>query len=78
MVQTSFSDANILNIFSGGSLLPGHTVLKKTGRKTPHYTSFSSMEFHYFFFPLAFCLFMDQSINTKISIILPLMSKENK
>ena len=26
MVLTSFSDANILNIFSGGSLLPGHTV----------------------------------------------------
>ena len=26
MVKTSFSDANILNIFSGGSLLPGHTV----------------------------------------------------
>ena len=26
MVYTSFSDSNILNIFSGGSLLPGHTV----------------------------------------------------
>ena len=26
MVYTSFSDANIFNIFSGGSLLPGHTV----------------------------------------------------
>ena len=26
MVLTSFTDANILNIFSGGSLLPGHTV----------------------------------------------------
>ena len=26
MVKTSFSDTNILNIFSGGSLLPGHTV----------------------------------------------------
>ena len=28
MVETSFSDENILNIFSGGSLLPGHTVCK--------------------------------------------------
>ena len=27
MMKTSFSDANILNVFSGGSLLPGHTVL---------------------------------------------------
>ena len=27
MVYSSFADANILNIFSGGSLLPGHTVL---------------------------------------------------
>ena len=27
MVKTSFSDANIINIFSGGSLLPGHTVI---------------------------------------------------
>ena len=26
MVETTFSDANILNILSGGSLLPGHTV----------------------------------------------------
>ena len=26
MVLTSFSDANISNNFSGGSLLPGHTV----------------------------------------------------
>ena len=26
MVLTLFSDANTLNIFSGGSLLPGHTV----------------------------------------------------
>ena len=26
MVWTSFSDANILNIFSAGSLLPGYTV----------------------------------------------------
>ena len=26
MVQTSLSSANIFNIFSGGSLLPGHTV----------------------------------------------------
>ena len=26
MVKTSFSDANIFNSFSGGSLLPGHTV----------------------------------------------------
>ena len=25
-MYTSFSDANILNIFSGGSILPGHTV----------------------------------------------------
>ena len=25
-METSFSDANILNIFSAGSLLPGHTV----------------------------------------------------
>ena len=30
MVKTSFSDANILNIFSGGSLLPGHTVVSMT------------------------------------------------
>ena len=27
MVKTSFSDANILNIFSGESLLHGHTVI---------------------------------------------------
>ena len=27
MVKTYFSDANIFNSFSGGSLLPGHTVL---------------------------------------------------
>ena len=26
MLETSFSDANIFNIFSGGSLLSGHTV----------------------------------------------------
>ena len=29
-----FSDANILNIFSGGSLLPGHTVIR-AGPNTP-------------------------------------------
>ena len=33
MVETSFSDANILDIFSGGSLLPGHTVC--WGEKVP-------------------------------------------
>ena len=27
MVKTSFSEANIFNSFSGGSLLPGHTVV---------------------------------------------------
>ena len=32
MVLPSFSDANILNIFSGGSLLPGHTVPSILGR----------------------------------------------
>ena len=30
MVQTSFSDANTLNIFTRGSLLPGHTVSQIT------------------------------------------------
>ena len=29
MVWTLFSDANILNIFSGGSLLAGHAVASK-------------------------------------------------
>ena len=29
MVKTYFSDANIFNSFSGGSLLPGHTVIQR-------------------------------------------------
>ena len=41
MVQTSFSDANVLKIFSGGSLHPGHTVMyimtkAKTKEKSPY------------------------------------------
>ena len=41
MGETSFSDANTLNIFSGGSLLPGHTVESVTVRVTDENLDFT-------------------------------------
>ena len=58
MVWPSFSDANILNIFSGGSLLPGHTVLLNNSCKASIKWTWGSKSF----LPFPFLIFLQKSI----------------